>query len=109
MLMAGRNLVSRARLLTTLPNLHREVDQRRDHVDRPQQLSNTSGENRERFGLMNALSNEHQTKVITEGGASVGKTSMMAAWGGPMTDEEIRDMVEFVRALSVPAYSGPMP
>jgi len=58
---------------------------------------------------MNVLSNEHLTKVITEGGASVGKSSMMAPWGGPMTGEEIRDMVEFVRTLAVPAYSGPMP
>jgi mono/diheme cytochrome c family protein len=58
---------------------------------------------------MNALSNEHLTKVITKGGASVGKSTMMAPWGGPMSDAEIRDVVEFVRTLAVPAYSGPMP
>jgi mono/diheme cytochrome c family protein len=58
---------------------------------------------------MNALSNQHLTKVIKEGGASVGKSTMMAPWGGPLSDSEIRDVVEFVRTLAVPAYSGSMP
>lgn len=58
-------------------------------------------------GYMNALSNEHLTKVIKEGGAAVGKSAMMAPWGPSMSDAEIRDVVAYVRTLASPAYDGP--
>ena len=58
---------------------------------------------------MNALSNEHLFKVIKEGGAAVGKSPLMAPWGGALSDEQIRDVVAFVRTLAEPAYTGPLP
>jgi mono/diheme cytochrome c family protein len=58
---------------------------------------------------MNALSNEHLFKVIKEGGASVGKSPLMAPWGGALSDDQIRDVVAFVRTLADPPYSGPQP
>jgi mono/diheme cytochrome c family protein len=58
---------------------------------------------------MNALSNEHLFKVIKEGGAAVGKSPMMAPWGGALSDDQIRDVVAFVRSLAEPAYTGPQP
>jgi len=58
---------------------------------------------------MNALSNEHLLKVVTEGGASVGKSALMASWSGTMSKEEIRQVVAFVRSLAEPPYEGPMP
>ena len=54
---------------------------------------------------MNALSNEHLAKVIKEGGTAVGKSPIMP----PQTDlneQQIQDIVAFVRTLAVPPYQG---
>lgn len=58
---------------------------------------------------MNALSNEHLFRVIKEGGAAVGKSPMMAPWGGALSDAQIRDVVAFIRTLATPPYSGAAP
>ena len=55
---------------------------------------------------MNALSNEHLFKVVKYGGASVGKSALMAPWGGTLDDDQIRDVMAFVRSLAVPPYPG---
>jgi mono/diheme cytochrome c family protein len=49
---------------------------------------------------MTALSDEHLFKVVKEGGASVGKSPLMAPWGGTLSDAQIRDVVAFVRTLA---------
>ena len=56
---------------------------------------------------MNVLSNDYLFKVIKEGGASVGKSGMMAPWGTSLSDDEIWGLVEFVRSLATPAYEAP--
>jgi cytochrome c oxidase cbb3-type subunit III len=53
---------------------------------------------------MNPLSDEHLFKVIKEGGASVGKSPLMAPWGGVLSDDQIRDVIAFVRTLAKPPY-----
>ncbi len=58
-------------------------------------------------GYMNALSNEHLVKVITEGGAAVGKSPMMAPWGAALGTQGVLDVVAFVRTLADPAYACP--
>jgi len=58
---------------------------------------------------MNALSNEYLFRVIKEGGAAVGKSPMMAPWGGALSDAQIWDVVAYLRTLAVPPYSGPQP
>jgi mono/diheme cytochrome c family protein len=58
---------------------------------------------------MNPLTNEHLFKTIKEGGAAVGKSPMMAPWGGVMTDDQIWDVVAFVRSLAKPPYTGSVP
>jgi mono/diheme cytochrome c family protein len=55
---------------------------------------------------MNKLSDEHIFKVIKEGGASVGKSPLMAPWGGTLSDDQIRDVAAFVRSLAKPPYPG---
>jgi cytochrome c553 len=55
---------------------------------------------------MNQLSNEHLFKVIREGGVAVGKSPLMAPWGGTLSDQQIADVVAFVRSLAKPPYSG---
>ncbi len=53
---------------------------------------------------MNQLSEEHMFKVIKEGGASVGKSPLMAPWGGTVSDAQIWDLVAFIRTLAEPPY-----
>jgi len=55
---------------------------------------------------MNALSDDHIFKVIKEGGASVGKSPLMAPWGGTLSDDDIRDVMAYVRSLANPPYKG---
>ena len=58
---------------------------------------------------MNGLSNEHLFRVIKEGGAALGKSPLMAPWGGALSDAQIRDVVAYVRTLADPPYTGPQP
>ena len=58
---------------------------------------------------MNALTNEHLFKTIKEGGAAVGKSPMMAPWGGVLSDAQIWDVVAHVRSLANPPYKGSVP
>jgi mono/diheme cytochrome c family protein len=50
--------------------------------------------------FMGSLSDEHLYQVISKGGASVGKSAMMAPWGGVINDQGIRDLIAFLRELS---------
>ncbi len=56
---------------------------------------------------MNELSDEHLFLVIKEGGAAVGKSALMAPWGAALSDDQIRDVVAFVRTLAEPPFAGP--
>jgi mono/diheme cytochrome c family protein len=55
---------------------------------------------------MNALSDAHLEKVIKEGGASVGKSPLMAPWGATLSDAQVKDVIAFVRSLASPPYPG---
>jgi mono/diheme cytochrome c family protein len=46
-----------------------------------------------------SVDDAHITKVIKEGGASVGLSATMAPWGAVVNDEEIKQMVEHIRAI----------
>src|SRR5215467_13000520 len=54
---------------------------------------------------MNPLSNEHLEKVIKNGGPSVGKSAVMPAHTD-LHDQQIEDVIAFVRTLAVPPYNG---
>jgi mono/diheme cytochrome c family protein len=54
---------------------------------------------------MNQLSNEHLAKVIKNGGPAVGKSPIMPAHTD-LSDQQIEDVIAFVRTLAVPPYSG---
>jgi cytochrome c oxidase cbb3-type subunit 3 len=48
---------------------------------------------------MSARSDESLFKVIKEGGTSISKSVLMPTWGGTLSDEEIKDMVQHLRTL----------
>jgi mono/diheme cytochrome c family protein len=54
---------------------------------------------------MNQLSNEHLAKVTKNGGPAVGKSPIMPAHTD-LNDQQIEDVIAFVRTLAVPPYSG---
>lgn len=49
---------------------------------------------------MGSLSDEHVYRVIRDGGASAGKSPLMAPWGGVIPEDGLRDLVAYVRTLS---------
>ena len=55
---------------------------------------------------MNALSDEHLFRIIKQGGPAAGKSPLMAAWGGSLSDAQIRDVVAYLRSLADPPYSA---
>src|SRR5262245_53141150 len=50
--------------------------------------------------LMDELSDEYLFTVIKKGGAAVGKNAAMPAWSKQLGDDDIRDVVAFIRTLS---------
>lgn len=48
---------------------------------------------------MSTRSDEDLFKVIKEGGQSMNKSILMPPWGDTFTDEEIKDMVAYLRTL----------
>ena len=58
-------------------------------------------------GTMNQLPDDFLREIISKGGGSVGKSSMMPAWGGQLQEKQIRDLVAYIRSLAVPPYSAP--
>ncbi|MEX2206543.1 MAG: cytochrome c [Myxococcota bacterium] len=49
---------------------------------------------------MGTLSDAQLYEVISLGGAAVGKSALMAPWGGVVNDEGIRDLIAYIRKLS---------
>lgn len=46
---------------------------------------------------VSTLSDEHLLKVIKEGGTSVGKSPLMPAWGAVLSDDQIGNVITFLR------------
>jgi len=54
--------------------------------------------------FMNQLSDQFLIDVIAKGGGGVGKSTFMPAWSGALNEKQMRDLVAFIRSLSVPPY-----
>lgn len=48
---------------------------------------------------MSARSDEELFKAIKEGGRSIGKSLLMPAWEGVLSDDEIHELVRYLREL----------
>jgi mono/diheme cytochrome c family protein len=49
---------------------------------------------------MGQYSDEHLVNVISKGGASVGKSPQMPAWGAVLKETQILEIVAYIRTLS---------
>ena len=54
--------------------------------------------------VMNKLSDTFLVNIISKGGSGAGKSSFMPSWGGALTDQQIRDIVAYIRSIAVPPY-----
>jgi cytochrome c oxidase cbb3-type subunit III len=52
--------------------------------------------------LMNSFSDEFLLNIIAKGGAAVGKSAFMPAWGGVLKENQLQDVVTYVRSISSP-------
>jgi cytochrome c oxidase cbb3-type subunit 3 len=48
---------------------------------------------------MSKMSDDEMLKVIKNGGASVGKSPLMPPWGGALKDDQIQDVIAYIRTL----------
>ncbi len=48
---------------------------------------------------MSTLTDDDLLKVIKNGGTSVGKSPLMPAWGASLKDDQIKDVIAYVRTL----------
>ena len=48
---------------------------------------------------MSQMSDEEMLKVIKNGGASVGKSPLMPPWGASLKDDQIQDVIAYIRTL----------
>lgn len=53
---------------------------------------------------MNQLSDKFLLDIISKGGSAVGKSAMMPGWGGQLKENQLRDIVAYVRSIAVPPY-----
>ena len=57
--------------------------------------------------LMNSFSDEFLINIISKGGAAVGKSSFMPAWGGVLKENQLQDLLAYLRSIaSPPTASG---
>jgi len=57
--------------------------------------------------VMNQLSEKFVFDIISNGGNSVGKSSMMPGWGSQLNEKQIRDVIAYVRSIADPPYKAP--
>ena len=50
---------------------------------------------------VSVLSDGQKERIIRGGGASVGRSPFMPPWGQELTDEQIRDLLAFLRAIDL--------
>ena len=49
---------------------------------------------------MNKLKDQQVFDFIKKGGQAMGKSPLMPAWGGQLSDDQIRDVVAYIRTLA---------
>jgi cytochrome c oxidase cbb3-type subunit 3 len=57
--------------------------------------------------VLNGQSDEYLQNIITLGGSAMSKSAMMPPYGQTLTQEEIRDVIEYTRAIAQPTYQPP--
>jgi mono/diheme cytochrome c family protein len=56
--------------------------------------------------VMNKLSDEFLTDIISKGGSAVNKSGLMPAWGSSLNGKQVADIVAYIRSIASPPYSN---
>ena len=56
--------------------------------------------------VMNKFSDKFLLEIIAKGGGAVGKSAMMPGWGGQLKENQLRDIVAYVRSIAEPPSKG---
>jgi mono/diheme cytochrome c family protein len=56
--------------------------------------------------VMNSFSDEFLVTIISKGGAAVGKSSFMPAWGGVLKDNQLQDLLAYLRSIANPSNAS---
>ena len=57
--------------------------------------------------VLNALGDDYLRNIITLGGSALGKSAMMPPWGKTLTQDDIRALITYMRAVAQPPYQAP--
>jgi cytochrome c oxidase cbb3-type subunit 3 len=57
--------------------------------------------------VLNSESDEYLQNMIALGGSAVSKSAMMPPYGQTLTQEEIREVIAYTRAIAQPPYQAP--
>ncbi len=57
--------------------------------------------------ILNAMSDDYLRNIITLGGSALGKSAMMPPWGRTLTQEDVRALITYIRAVAQPPYQAP--
>ena len=52
--------------------------------------------------LMSTFSDEFLLNIIAKGGAAVGKSAFMPAWGGVLKENQLQDLITYLRSIATP-------
>lgn len=55
---------------------------------------------------MNALTDKYLFDIIKGGGAGLGKSPLMPPWASQLNDQDIWNVVAYIRTLAVPPYKA---
>ncbi|MBI3898430.1 MAG: cytochrome c [Gammaproteobacteria bacterium] len=61
---------------------------------------------------VSAASDEYKERIIRNGGAAVERSPFMPPWGQELTDEQIHDVIAYLRVINInhrPVMSAPAP
>lgn len=56
--------------------------------------------------ILNKESDASLRNIIANGGGAVGKSAMMPPYGSTLSDEEINDVIAYIRVIAVPEYKA---
>jgi cytochrome c5 len=56
---------------------------------------------------LNPMSDALLRNTITLGGSAMGKSGLMPAWGKTLSQEQVDDLIAFLRAIAEPPYAPP--
>ena len=56
---------------------------------------------------LNPISDELLRNTITLGGSAMGKSALMPAWGKTLSQEQVQELIAYLRVIAQPPYTPP--